>query len=134
MTYSKILKYFRKFFRGSSESDGVLNAIMILNENSSCFKLKKQKSLAGEINLKRFVFCNDKLKLYISQIHRDRDREMPKSYETIEFKSEVLKKMGPFKIIPQPGTVEGTAKNATKPSSTSTSEPPSYQSLYPKLK
>ena len=59
---------------------------------------------------------------------------MPKSYETIEFNSEILKKMGPFKIIPQPGTVEGTAKNATKPSNTSTSEPPSYQSLYPKLK
>ena len=67
---------------------------------------------------------------------------MSKSYETIEFKSDVLKKMGPFKIIPKPGSSEaGTTgdsrapvKNATKPSSSSKSKPPSYESLYPKLK
>jgi len=62
---------------------------------------------------------------------------MPKSYETIEFKSDVLKKMGPFKIIPKPGTTENSrasVNNATKPNSSSESKPPSYESLYPKLK
>ena len=61
---------------------------------------------------------------------------MPKSYETIEFKSEVLKKMGPFKIIPKPGTTESSSApvDATKPNSSSESKPPSYESLYPKLK
>ena len=62
---------------------------------------------------------------------------MPKSYETIEFKSEVLKKMGPFKIIPKPGTTDDSrapVNNATKPNSRSESKPPSYESLYPKLK
>ena len=57
---------------------------------------------------------------------------MPKSYETIEFKSEVLKKMGPFKIIPKTGT---TITNATKSSNSKQSnKPPTYESLYPKLK
>ena len=61
---------------------------------------------------------------------------MPKSYETIEFKSEVLKKMGPFKIIPKHGTTENSrapVNNATKKNSSSESKPPSYESLYPKL-
>ena len=62
---------------------------------------------------------------------------MPKSYETIEFKSDVLKKMGPFKIIPKPGTTgdsRASVQNATKPSSSFKLKPPSYESLYPKLK
>ena len=57
---------------------------------------------------------------------------MPKSYETIEFKSEVLKKMGPFKIIPQPGTTENSrapVDNTTKQNSSSESKPPSYESV-----
>ena len=60
---------------------------------------------------------------------------MPKTYETIEFKSEVLKKMGPFKIIPKTSTQGGTSTSATKPSaSLKSAKPPSYESLYPKLK
>ena len=61
---------------------------------------------------------------------------MPKSYETIEFKSDVLKEMGPFKIIPKPGPTENSSApvNATKPNSSSESKPPAYEFLYPKLK
>ena len=60
---------------------------------------------------------------------------MPKSYETIEFKSEVLKKMGPFKIIPNTCTQGGTGTSAIKSSaSLKSTKPPSYESLYPKLK
>ena len=63
---------------------------------------------------------------------------MPKSYETIEFKSDVLKSMGPFKIIPKAGptgATGATASNATQSNSDlNCINPPSYESLYPKLK